>query len=88
MQNVYSGYYRAPETGIYKFAVDCDDFCDIWVAGTNVAEYLDEHGFLGGPAPKQRTIFLHAGTHRLVLRSSKVLAVASQHTIRYPVQAV
>jgi hypothetical protein len=39
------GYILAPETGVYTFAVDGDDACDLFVDGVNVANFYGGHAF-------------------------------------------
>jgi len=39
------GYLFAPIAGNYEFAVDADDAADIFVNGTNVANFYNGHGF-------------------------------------------
>jgi hypothetical protein len=58
------GYIYADETGLYTFAVDGDDACDIIVNGVAVAYYYGGHGFNSSrPASATGTIYLEAGNY-------------------------
>jgi len=37
--NIFSGYFKAPATAMYRFYVSCDDGC--WLSLNNGSESLD-----------------------------------------------
>lgn len=60
------GYILAPETGTYTFGIDGDDAMDLFVNGTNVANWYGGHGISGvwtGAGRLAGTISLVAGQY-------------------------
>ena len=77
------GYLNAPESGSYRFAIDCSQAGDLWIDGKVVASFYGEHPPAGSPdfsLHQSAAIHLDKGFHsfrfRVQSRDTSTMAAA------------